>query len=248
MSKGSKKARNMALLVLVSISLASRNEGDWTCPKCGNMNFGFRTVCNRGKCGAPRPPATPSAPITSPYNHPPPFYFGGVGAPPPMPLGGPSRYGPPIPVPGMHYDYSPGNVHGPYGLLTTFPLEVLISFSGMGYGSGPAISGYGFGFQGPPWAGGGMPDGTASRKHGLSEGDWVCPKCDNVNFAFRTTCNMKKCGAARPSSVTLLQWSDVHSGAPEGSWTCSKCENLNYPFRTVCNRKGCGNEKPASDD
>ncbi|RVW84510.1 hypothetical protein CK203_041263 [Vitis vinifera] len=27
---------------------ASRNEGDWTCPKCGNMNFGFRTVCNRG--------------------------------------------------------------------------------------------------------------------------------------------------------------------------------------------------------
>lgn len=62
-----------------------------------------------------------SAPITSPYNHPPPFYFGGVGAPPPMPLGGPSRYGPPIPVPGMHYDYSPGNVHGPYGLLTTFP-------------------------------------------------------------------------------------------------------------------------------
>lgn len=38
---------------------ASRNEGDWTCPKCGNMNFGFRTVCNRGKCGAPRPPATP---------------------------------------------------------------------------------------------------------------------------------------------------------------------------------------------
>ncbi|XP_059599131.1 ranBP2-type zinc finger protein At1g67325 isoform X2 [Vitis vinifera] len=224
-------------------SKRSRNDGDWTCPKCGNMNFGFRTVCNRGKCGAPRPPATPSAPITSPYNHPPPFYFGGVGAPPPMPLGGPSRYGPPIPVPGMHYDYSPGNVHGPYGLLTTFPP------GGMGYGSGPAISGYGFGFQGPPWAGGGMPDGTASRKRrggpdGLSEGDWVCPKCDNVNFAFRTTCNMKKCGAARPSSGP----SRSDSGAPEGSWTCSKCENLNYPFRTVCNRKGCGNEKPASDE
>lgn len=68
-----------------------------------------------------------SAPITSPYNHPPPFYFGGVGAPPmpigvpPMPIGAPSRYVPPLPVPGMHYDYSPGDVHGPYGLLTTFP-------------------------------------------------------------------------------------------------------------------------------
>ena len=43
--------------------------------------------------------------------------------------------------------------------------------AGMGYGSGPAISGYGFGFQGPPWAGGGMPDGTASRKR--RGGDWI---------------------------------------------------------------------------
>lgn len=37
---------------------------------------------------------------------------------------------------------------------------------------------------------------------GLFEGDWVCPKCENVNFAFRTTCNMKKCGAPRPASVS----------------------------------------------
>lgn len=37
---------------------------------------------------------------------------------------------------------------------------------------------------------------------GLHEGDWICPKCDNVNFAFRTTCNIKKCGAPRPSSVS----------------------------------------------
>jgi hypothetical protein len=35
---------------------------------------------------------------------------------------------------------------------------------------------------------------------GLSEGDWTCPKCDNINFSFRTTCNMKKCGAPRPTT------------------------------------------------
>lgn len=35
--------------------------------------------------------------------------------------------------------------------------------SGMGYGSGPAANGYGFGFQGPPWAGV-LPDNPASRK------------------------------------------------------------------------------------
>lgn len=34
--------------------------------------------------------------------------------------------------------------------------------SGMGYGSGPAAHGYGFGFQGPPWTGG--VDNPASRK------------------------------------------------------------------------------------
>ncbi|WOL17215.1 ranBP2-type zinc finger protein [Canna indica] len=30
-------------------------ENDWTCPNCGNNNFGFRTVCNMRKCNTPRP-------------------------------------------------------------------------------------------------------------------------------------------------------------------------------------------------
>ena len=30
----------------------SKNGGDWTCPKCQNSNFAFRTECNR--CSAPR--------------------------------------------------------------------------------------------------------------------------------------------------------------------------------------------------
>jgi len=38
---------------------ASRKDGDWTCPNCGNLNFSFRIVCNQGRCGAPRPPLTP---------------------------------------------------------------------------------------------------------------------------------------------------------------------------------------------
>jgi hypothetical protein len=59
---------------------------------------------------------------------------------------------------------------------------------------------------------------------GLHEGDWICPKCDNVNFAFRTTCNIKKCGAPRPSTVS--DFMDIHFLFSDGHhcsvWHCSK--------------------------
>lgn len=32
-------------------------DNDWTCPKCGNVNFSFRTVCNMRKCNTPKPGA-----------------------------------------------------------------------------------------------------------------------------------------------------------------------------------------------
>lgn len=240
---GSKRSRNDG----------SKSEGDWTCPQCQNVNFAFRTVCNRGKCGAPKPQGTPrrgSVPPPGPFDHPPPFYVGGMGASPIPPLHHvmPNGYGPPISVPGLRYNYgTPGNVPGHYSLLSAYPGHI----GGMGYAPRP-LDGYGFGFQSTPlpmsspWSGGSVADNNASRKRrggpdGLSEGDWVCPKCENVNFAFRTECNMKKCGTPRPSTGP-----NQSSGVPEGSWTCSKCENINYPFRSVCNRKGCDNEKPSS--
>ncbi|KAK1262142.1 hypothetical protein QJS04_geneDACA018406 [Acorus gramineus] len=195
-----------------------------------------------------------STPIPGSYDRPPFF----VGAPPPMPLGIGGGYGHPPSFPGMRYDYGqPGNAAGPYGLLSSYGPPGHIG--GLGYGPGMSMDGYGFGYRGSPlpvtgaWPGGDLPDNNASRKRrggpdGLSEGDWVCPKCQNVNFAFRTTCNMKKCSAPKPLSGPNRSSSgskDTGSG-PEGSWTCNKCGNLNYPFRTVCNRKGCSNEKPLS--
>ncbi|XP_062073212.1 ranBP2-type zinc finger protein At1g67325-like isoform X2 [Humulus lupulus] len=245
-SFGSKRSRND---VGAHCILDARSDGDWTCPECGNINFGFRTVCNRAKCAAPRPPVLPShAPMTSHYNNPPPFYIGGFG-PPPMPYGVSTRYGSPIPHSGMHYDYgAPPVAHGAYGPpVPTFPPG---GYGGMGYASPSTMNGYGFGFPGSPWSGGMsmIPENPASRKRrggpdGSYDGDWICPKCENVNFAFRTVCNIKKCGAARPSLGSTNQ---SNAGAPEGSWTCGKCGNVNYPFRTVCNRKECGTEKPSS--
>eukprot|EP00262_Sarcandra_glabra_P011610 TRINITY_DN2823_c0_g1_i1.p1 TRINITY_DN2823_c0_g1~~TRINITY_DN2823_c0_g1_i1.p1 ORF type:complete len:288 (-),score=39.83 TRINITY_DN2823_c0_g1_i1:510-1373(-) len=31
------------------------------------------------------------------------------------------------------------------------------------------------------------------------EDDWTCPSCGNVNFSFRTTCNMRNCTQSRPA-------------------------------------------------
>ncbi|KAK9120910.1 hypothetical protein Syun_018527 [Stephania yunnanensis] len=178
-----------------------------------------------------------------------PYYLGGGGVPPPpVPPIIPSSYVPPFSVPVMPYEYgAPTSASGHYGHLSPYPG----SFGGMGYGARAAVAGYGFGVQVSPfptpghWSGD-IANNNASRKrrggtNGMSQGDWICPKCDNINFAFRTSCNMKKCGTPRPSTGP-----QSCSGAPEGSWTCSKCENFNYPFRTVCNRKGCGSEKPSS--
>ncbi|XXG77911.1 hypothetical protein AAC387_Pa08g1965 [Persea americana] len=241
-SFGSKRSRNDA----------SQNEGDWTCPQCGNMNFSFRTVCNRGTCGAARPSANSrmgSAPPNN-FEHAPPYYFGGVPVPQPFPLGISSGHTPPL---GFRVEYgAAGSAAVPYGLLPAYPPGPM---GGIGYGPAAAMDGYGFGFRASPlpvagkWSEGGLTDNNASRKRRggpdeSSEGDWVCPKCENVNFSFRTVCNMKKCGAPRPiPGGNRSKSGNKDSSAPEGSWTCNKCNNLNYPFRTVCNRKGCGSER-----
>ena len=35
-------------------------------------------------------------------------------------------------------------------------------------------------------------------------GDWYCMACGNMNFAFRTTCNMRKCGAPKVGLFALV--------------------------------------------
>ncbi|CAD5174767.1 ranBP2-type zinc finger protein At1g67325 isoform X1 [Musa acuminata AAA Group] len=259
-----------------------RRDGDWTCPQCGNVNFSFRTACNRGSCGAARPSASPSpvslitrtTPVHGTFDHPGPSYYGDVGVPPPMRLGMLSGYpssftlhrmqygyGPPSGAPGPYSLLSPYGPSGPLGVYGYGPGPVMDGYGGPGTvmdgygGPGPIMDRYGYGYEGSPMPTSGpasreLFDNSTSRKRrggpdGLLEGDWICPQCENVNFAFRTTCNMKKCGTPKPTTVPNRYSKDV-SDAPEGSWTCDKCNNLNYPFRNVCNRKGCENEKPSS--
>nr|KYP52933.1 RanBP2-type zinc finger protein At1g67325 family [Cajanus cajan] len=123
--------------------------------------------------------------------------------------------------------------------------------NGAMYGLPPIMDRYGLGMPiGPATMDprlGFFPDDMSQKKDidATRDNDWICPKCGNINFSFRTVCNMRKCNT--PKSESQVSKSDKNSKQkmPEGSWKCEKCNNVNYPFRTKCNRKNCGADKPS---
>lgn len=40
---------------LSDLSGSEMREGDWKCEKCNNINYSFRTKCNKQNCGADKP-------------------------------------------------------------------------------------------------------------------------------------------------------------------------------------------------
>ena len=89
--------------------------------------------------------------------------------------------------------------------------------------------------------------------------EWVCPKCENKNFATRTQCN--RCMEERPSTTSSSSTSSsiaavkvekkkkqsAPAAAAEGpNWVCAKCANSNFPSRKECHR--CQAPKPPSDN
>ncbi|KAK1276252.1 RanBP2-type zinc finger protein [Acorus gramineus] len=251
----------------------SRREDDWTCPSCGNVNFSFRTTCNMRNCTQPRPvdhnSKSAAKPLQVPPSYSPSAAYMNSGAPSSMYLGAP--YGsslfngsamPPYDFPfsggsGYHYDYgsrlSVGSPYGPLHLSAPPPYSSgsMLGSGGM-YGVPPMMDRYGLGFpMGQSTMGlrpGVFPDENSQKKSADTgrDNDWTCPNCGNVNFSFRTVCNMRKCNTPRPGN--LAPKSDNSKGpkqkTPEGSWKCEKCNNINYPFRTKCNRQNCGADKP----
>ncbi|XP_042498385.1 ranBP2-type zinc finger protein At1g67325 isoform X2 [Macadamia integrifolia] len=251
----------------------SRREDDWTCPSCGNVNFSFRTTCNRGNCTQSRPVdhnlKSATKPVQAPQIYSSSAPYLGSGAPSSLYLAVPP-YGsslfngtslPPYDLPfsggsGYPYDYgsrlSSGSPYGPLHLSGPSPYSSgsMLGTGGM-YGMPPLMDRYGLGLpmgHAPMGARPGVFPGENPHKkpaEATHDNDWTCPNCGNVNFSFRTVCNMRKCSTLKPGSQAAKSEKNSKQKMPEGSWKCEKCNNLNYPFRTKCNRQNCGAEKPS---
>ncbi|KAF9688966.1 hypothetical protein SADUNF_Sadunf01G0042900 [Salix dunnii] len=250
----------------------SRREDDWTCPSCGNVNFSFRTTCNMRNCTQPRPAdhnsKSAAKPLQAPQGYSSAPYLGS-GAPSSMYMGVPP-YGsslfngssiPPYDVPftggsAYHYNYdnrlSGGSPYRPFHISGPPPYSggSMMGNGGM-YAMPPLMDRYGLGMPMAPAAMGPrpgfFPDDISQKKGSDASGDndWACPKCGNINFSFRTVCNMRKCNTPKPGSQVAKSDKNSKQKMPEGSWKCEKCNNINYPFRMKCNRQNCGAEKPA---
>ncbi|KAK2365038.1 zinc finger protein VAR3, chloroplastic [Trifolium repens] len=71
-----------------------------------------------------------------------------------------------------------------------------------------------------------QPPPTPKRRVGrddveMKRGDWLCPKCDFMNFAKNNVC--LQCDAKRPKRQLL-----------PGEWECAECNFLNYRRNVVC--------------
>ncbi|KAF8400128.1 hypothetical protein HHK36_013424 [Tetracentron sinense] len=174
--------------------------------------------------------------------------FNGTALPPyELPFSGGSAY---------HYDYgSRLSAGSPYGHLhlsgpSPYASGSMLGTGGM-YGMPPLMDRYGLGLPMGHAAMGARP-GVFQNENpqnkaadATRDSDWTCPNCGNVNFSFRTVCNMRKCNTPKPSSQAAKSEKSSKQKMPDGSWKCEECNNINYPFRTKCNRQNCGAEKPS---
>ncbi|KAE9454773.1 hypothetical protein C3L33_13349, partial [Rhododendron williamsianum] len=167
------------------------------------------------------------------YSSPAPYV--GSGAPSSMYMGvqpyGSSLFNgssmPPYDIPfsgGSAYPYNYGSRYSggsPYRSLhlsgpTPYSSGSMIGNGGM-YGMPPLMDRYGLAV---PMAHPGMgprpgffPEDKPQKKDVTRDNDWTCPKCGNVNFSFRTVCNMRKCNTPKPEPQAPK--SDKGSKGPE---------------------------------
>eukprot|EP00249_Psilotum_nudum_P018894 c27007_g1_i2 orf=200-757(+) len=132
---------------------SAAGEGDWTCPKCGNVNFSFRTTCNLRNCGASKPVDVEQQGIRGTTFYPPAYgptsaglYMGAPGTHAGIPLAVPSNYGAAVPIAQGPYNFGvPVNapaVYNPMAVTASYGPGVAVG-GGPAYGASPLVDGYG---------------------------------------------------------------------------------------------------------
>lgn len=207
---------------------APRSEEPWICPGCGNENFANRMFCNMRRCQLARPGLTATAMKQATVS----TGKGGGGK-----GGGPKVVGPPMaPVgewmcPACGNKNFAGRTHcnmRSCGQPAPGAMAPMLDFARLVQGLGMGVT-----------------KAKGGGKEKAPQGSWVCVACNNVNYPMRTTCNGKNCGQPR-ASVDGGDPSAPNDGPiPTGSWVCPACQNVNYPQRTSCNRHTCGQPRPA---
>jgi len=225
----SMQAQPMCTPVPTQIETGPDAEDSWTCPKCGNLNYGGRIVCNMRKCGAARPLEAWVCPKCGNENRPNRPFCNmrtcGIVKP------GLRAHGAGTPLEAWACPACGNDNHQnrPFCNKRTCGmakpgLRAQDVVAGASPGQMMGMGMMGVGGQNPP-------------------GSWPCAKCGNWNWPTRSTCNGKKgtCGMPRGS---MSGGSARASGvAPEGSWVCTACSNVNWPTRTTCNGKNCGRQR-----
>ncbi|KAL3360757.1 hypothetical protein AABB24_013949 [Solanum stoloniferum] len=69
---------------------------------------------------------------------------------------------------------------------------------------------------------------NALRKHG----DWVCPKCNFLNFSRNAKC--LRCNGLNHERLNKLRQEQDHLPLKKGDWICYKCHFMNFAKNTRC--------------
>lgn len=66
----------------------------------------------------------------------------------------------------------------------------------------------------------------------MKQGDWICPKCNFMNFARNIRCLC--CDSFFEERIKQLKEDNNHLPLKKGDWICNKCNFLNFAKNTRC--------------
>ncbi|KAL5568907.1 hypothetical protein UlMin_025482 [Ulmus minor] len=66
----------------------------------------------------------------------------------------------------------------------------------------------------------------------MKQGDWLCPKCNFLNFARNLKC--LRCDSLCQEKLKQLKEDQDHLPLKKGDWICDKCNFMNFARNTKC--------------